>query len=56
MDPVMVAAGRAAVAMARRYLDPVGHYNRPDIFRLCVVTSSRPAVIETPLDQLRSPS
>jgi nitrilase len=44
------------VAAARRYLDPVGHYNRPDIFRLCVDTSSRPAVIETPLDHLRSPS
>ena len=27
-----------------------------DIFRLCVDTSSRPAVIETPLDHLRSPS
>ena len=51
--------GRVAAltaAAARRYLDPVGHYNRPDIFRLCVDTSSRPAVIETPLDHLRSPS
>jgi predicted amidohydrolase len=46
----------STVAAARRYLDPVGHYNRPDIFRLCVDTSSRPAVIETPLDHLRSPS
>lgn len=31
-------------------------YNRPDIFRLCVDTSPRPAVTETPLDHLRSPS
>ena len=35
-----------AVAAARRFLDPVGHYNRPDIFRLCVDTSPRPAVTE----------
>jgi nitrilase len=45
-----------AVTVARRFLDPVGHYNRPDIFRLCVDTSSRPAVTEIPLDHLRSPS
>jgi len=43
-----------AVAVARRFLDPVGHYNRPDIFRLCVDTSPRPAVTETPPDHLRS--
>jgi nitrilase len=34
------------VATARRYMDPVGHYHRPDIFRLCVDTSPRPAVTE----------
>jgi len=45
-----------AVAAARRFLDPVGHYNRPDIFRLCVDTSPRPAVTEITLDHLRSPS
>jgi nitrilase len=43
------------VAAARRFLDPVGHYNRPDIFRLFVDTSPRPAVTEVPLDHLRSP-
>jgi nitrilase len=35
------------VAIGRRHLDPAGHYNRPDIFRLHVDTSPRPAVTET---------
>lgn len=33
----------ASVRAARRLFDPVGHYNRPDIFRLTVDTSPRPA-------------
>jgi nitrilase len=37
-----------SVRAARRLFDPVGHYNRPDIFRLTVDTRPRPAVaIET---------
>jgi nitrilase len=38
----------AAVHGARRLFDPVGHYNRPDIFQLRVDTRSRPPVV---LDQ-----
>lgn len=33
-----------AVRSARRMFDPVGHYNRPDVFRLTVDTRARPSV------------
>jgi nitrilase len=37
----------AAVRAAHRLFDPVGHYNRPDIFQLRVDTRSRPAIIRS---------
>ncbi len=37
------------VMSARRLMDPVGHYHRPDVFRLLVDTSSHPAVVERTL-------
>jgi nitrilase len=47
-ETLVVDLDLRAVAAERRYLDPVGHYNRPDVFRLHVDTSPRPAVVETP--------
>ena len=40
-------AAACGMSRSRRHLDPAGHYNRPDIFRLQVNTSPRPAVIES---------
>jgi nitrilase len=37
------------VSSARRYMDPAGHYNRPDVFQLLVDTRPRTAVQEASL-------
>lgn len=37
------------VASARRFMDPAGHYNRPDVFQLLVDTRARSAVQEATL-------
>ena len=37
----------AEVASARRFMDPTGHYNRPDVFQLLVDTTSRRATTTT---------
>ena len=44
----------SAVHSARRLFDPVGHYNRPDVFQLRVDTRPRPPVVlagSTALDE-----
>jgi nitrilase len=40
-----------SVRSARRLIDPVGHYNRPDVFRLHVDTSPRPSVVVESFDR-----
>jgi nitrilase len=36
----------ASVRSARRFFDPTGHYNRPDVFQLRVDTRARSSVVE----------
>lgn len=46
----------ATVRAARRLFDPVGHYNRPDIFRLSVDLRPHPPVVLENLTELSEPS
>ncbi len=48
-ETLIVDLDLASVPAARRLFDPVGHYNRPDVFRLHVDTAPRPATVEAPL-------
>ncbi len=50
-ETLVVELDLGSVAAARRLLDPVGHYNRPDVFRLHVDTSARPAVVVETADR-----
>jgi nitrilase len=47
-ETLVVDLDLRAVTAGRRHMDPAGHYNRPDVFRLHTDTSPRPAVVETP--------
>ncbi len=50
-ETLVIDLDLGSVAGARRLLDPVGHYNRPDVFRLHVDTSARPAVVVETADR-----
>ena len=39
------------IAIAKSAADPVGHYSRPDVFRLLVNRNPAPAVVEAPPDE-----
>jgi nitrilase len=41
-----------AIGAQRRHMDPIGHYNRPDVFRLVVDTTPRQAVVTVSDDQV----
>ena len=46
-ETLMADLDLRAVSSARRFMDPTGHYNRPDVFRLLVDTTARQASIAT---------
>jgi nitrilase len=55
-DTLIADLDLGAVSSARRHMDPAGHYNRPDIFRLHVDTSARPAYVETSDGRIADPA
>jgi nitrilase len=48
LDPALLAIAKSAA-------DPVGHYSRPDVFRLLVNRNPTPKVVETPPPAVREP-
>jgi nitrilase len=46
-ETLLVDIDLGRVLAERRHIDPVGHYNRPDIFRLFVDTSEHKPVVES---------
>ena len=44
-ETLVVDLDVGAVGAQRRHMDPTGHYNRPDVFRLVVDTTARQAVV-----------
>ena len=42
-ETLIVELDLTAGAATRRFMDPTGHYSRPDVFRLLVDTSKREA-------------
>ena len=48
LDPALLAIAKSAA-------DPVGHYSRPDVFRLVVNRNPAPRIVETPPPAVREP-
>ena len=44
-ETLVVDLDLATIGAQRRHMDPTGHYNRPDVFRLVVDTTARQAVV-----------
>ena len=50
-DTVLVDLDLGTIGAQRRHMDPTGHYNRPDVFRLVVDTTARRAVVTVSDDE-----
>ena len=50
-ETLVVDLDLATIGAQRRHMDPSGHYNRPDVFRLVVDTTARQAVVTVSDDE-----